>query len=229
MSFLNNRLGAFYFLKDFRMFGYIKRLLVVPVFLMMFGMVSCAGSLQTGDIVFVGLRGDSGILWVHTAIVDMMDGKPMVIDATMFHGVDRHPLDTLLNDFRRHDGTYPEFKVMRLKDTSDAQEFVDNAKQFIGEEYDTELVPGNGRHYCTELVQDSYIREGNLLFPLETLDFNDPDGTVNRYWQKLFNTLGTEVPNGLPGTLPNPMIQSDFLEPVDIDIFDFSAIHPITD
>lgn len=39
-----------------------------------------------------------------------------IIDATIAHGVDRHPLDTFLRVFTLKDGSYPEFIVKRVKD-----------------------------------------------------------------------------------------------------------------
>lgn len=175
--------------------------------------------LRTGDIVFVGIKGDNGgEIWVHASIVDMSEGFPMIVDATMKHGVDRHPLDVLVSDFRRSDGSYPHFQVMRLKDSSAAGSFVETAKGYLGEEYDPELLPDNGRHYCTELVQDSYVRDGVKIFPSGLIDFAGEDGVLDPYWTRLFSRAGMEVPAGHVGTTPAGMLASDALEPVDIDI-----------
>lgn len=183
--------------------------------------LSCVPSagLQNGDLVFVGIKGDNGgEIWVHTSIVDISDGSPMIVDATMKHGVDRHPLDTLVSDFRRHDGTLPHLVVMRLKDNSDAGTFVEAAKGYLGEKYDPELLPDNGRHYCTELVQDSYRRGGQTLFPGGPIDFAGEDGVLDPYWTRLFSRAGMEVPEGRLGTTPAGLLSSDELESVDIDI-----------
>ena len=73
--------------------------------------------LQTGDLVFVALpldymsdttemgsaiaasTGDSvGINYIHVAIAEVANDSVWIIDATLKHGVDRHPLDTFLCD-----------------------------------------------------------------------------------------------------------------------------------
>ena len=93
--------------------------------------VSChqRETLHTGDLIFVGnpqdqpldedsidsaisaATGSGSINRTHTAIVEVdSDGHVWIIDATPKRGVDRHPLDTFLMDFRLKDGSYPVLK-----------------------------------------------------------------------------------------------------------------------
>ena len=124
--------------------------------------------IETGDLLFIGIpmnywddsmadaiadataaEGDT-VNFIHTAILEVdPEGTVWVIDATLAHGVDRHPLDTLLKDFALKDGSPETLLVMRLKDNGDAVRFVEQAKGFVGEEYDLYFKGGNGRHYCT--------------------------------------------------------------------------------
>ena len=132
--------------------------------------------LQTGDLVFVGLplnySLDEGSMdeaistatgspdslnLIHVAIAEVTADSTWIIDATIKHGVDRHPLDTFITDFTLRDGSLPVFIIKRLKDPSKAAGFVENAKRFLGQAYDLHFMPGNDSLYCSELVRDSYI------------------------------------------------------------------------
>ena len=197
--------------------------------------------LQTGDLVFIGLPmdyradttsitsgitaatgGDSGINYIHTAILEVGTDTVWVIDATIKHGVDRHPLDTMLRDFTLNDGSLPYFQVMRLKDNGDAARWVRNAKANIGLPYDLHFLPDNDALYCTELVQEAYLdASGARIFPSSPMNFAAPDGTMPPYWTWLFSLLGREVPQGEPGTNPQRMAADPHLVPVDVDLVSF--------
>jgi len=184
--------------------------------------------IETGDLLFVGIpmfyeedsmaaaiadattTGDT-VNFIHTAILDVDSlGTVWVIDATMAHGVDRHPLDTLLADFTLHQpGAVETFEVWRLKDNRDAHRWVARAKTMLGEPYDMYFMPVNERHYCTELVYDAYVdEEGKPLFESIPMNFKNRQGEMPEYWKKLFASLGIEVPQGVPGTNPQMMRES---------------------
>ena len=186
--------------------------------------------IETGDLLFVGIpmdywsddsmaeaiadatsaTGDT-VIFIHTAILEVdPEGQVWVIDATIAHGVDRHPLDTLLADFSLKEGNdLRTLCVMRLKDNSDAVRYVEQAKAMLGEEYDLYFKADNGRHYCTELVYDTYLAsDGTHLFESVPMNFKNKEGEMPPYWTKLFAMLGEEVPQGAPGTNPQMMIAS---------------------
>lgn len=185
--------------------------------------------IETGDLLFIGIPMDywsddsmadaiaaatsSGdtVNFIHTAILEVDSlGTVWVIDATLAHGVDRHPLDTLLVDFTLdRPGAVETFEVWRLKDNREAVRFVEQAKAALGEEYDVYFKPANGRHYCTELVYDFYVdATGGHLFETVPMNFKDKEGNMPAYWEKLFAMLGEEVPQGAPGTNPQMMRES---------------------
>ena len=186
--------------------------------------------IETGDLLFVGIpmdywsddsmaeaiadataaEGDT-VNFIHTAILEVdPEGQVWVIDATLAHGVDRHPLDTLLKDFSLSEGNDKRtLCVMRLKDPCDAVRSVEQAKAMLGEEYDVYFKADNGRHYCTELVYDAYLSaDGTHLFETVPMNFKNKAGEMPPYWTKLFAMLGEEVPQGAPGTNPQMMIAS---------------------
>lgn len=163
--------------------------------------------------------GEGAVNFIHTAILEVDDSDRIwVIDATPERGVDRHPLDTLVKDFTMEDGSQPHYEVMRLKDNGKAAEFVEKAKSFLGEEYDLWFLPGNGRHYCTELVQDSYIDSGSPIFEGKPMNFKNKDGEYPLYWKTLFEQLGQDIPQGIPGTNPQDMHSDKNLKPVRIGL-----------
>ena len=201
-----------------------------------------AEQLQTGDLVFVALpldfmadttemssaiaasTGDSvGINYIHVAIAEVTNDSVWIIDATLAHGVDRHPLDTFFCDFTLNDGSLPQMDIMRLSDNSNAAKYVENAKQFTGRGYDLYFLPDNDEQYCSELVRNSYIDEkGEHLFSEAPMNFKADDGTFPPYWVWLFEQIGQPIPQGLPGTNPNAMSKEKCLKKVDIKLTDYS-------
>lgn len=201
------------------------------------------GQLETGDLIFVGIpmdydlendsmasaisksTGDSSELnIIHVAIAEVSRDSVWIIDATIKHGVDRHPLDTFLTDFTLKDGSYPVFEVKRLKDDSMAEAFVENAKTFLGLPYDVAFLPDNGAMYCSELVRESYITpDGEYIFSEAPMNFTDPEGNMPLYWEQLFAMLGMPVPQGINGTNPQQMSKEDVLMPVNVDIVKYSG------
>ena len=183
-----------------------------------------APKIETGDLLFVAIpmnygdedmaqaiadatsQGDS-LNFIHAAILEVDDaGAVWVIDATIAHGVDRHPLDTLFSDFTLHRGGRATFEVMRLADNRNAAAYVEQAKVFLGEEYDLYFMTFNGRHYCTELISDAYVDEdGHQWFEPEPMNFKNAEGEFPSYWVRLFERLGEPIPQDELGTNPQAM------------------------
>ena len=189
--------------------------------------VSCAPvkeTLRSGDLIFVGLPSDTqaGEDSMSSAIAEVADDGVWIIDATLRHGVDRHPLDTFLTDFTRHDGSYPAFLVKRLKDPGRAAECIQKAKAFLGEPYDSVFLADNGAHYCSELVRDSYrSADGGYLFEQQPMNWKNDQGEIPAYWERLFAGMGMAVPQGEPGTNPQEMARSALLRDVDVVLTDY--------
>lgn len=205
------------------------------------GMAPAVSELRTGDLVFVGVplgysqdnqddatmdnaivaaTGDGDLNMIHVAIVEVAEDTTWIIDATVKHGVDRHPLSVFLDDFVLKTGEYPEFIVKRVRDNSMAQQWVENAKTFCGAPYDLYFSPSEEAFYCSELVEKSYVdAEGRRIFHSAPMNFMDPEGNLPAYWEDLFARIDSEVPQGVPGTNPQSMSKEDCLETVEgIDI-----------
>lgn len=181
--------------------------------------------LKTGDLVFVGIPADYSLEQdsmgsaisdatgkgelniIHVAIAEVKGDSTWIIDATIKHGVDRHPLDTFLTDFTLKDGSLPVFIVKRLKDDRNAAAYVENAKAFLGLPYDVAFLPDNGAMYCSELVRESY-RDREYIFDNKPMNFKNADGEFPVYWQQLFSLIGQDIPQNIPGTNPQDMSES---------------------
>lgn len=179
--------------------------------------------IQSGDLLFVGIpadyslsedgmasaiasaTGEGATNFIHTAILDVDDQGIWVIDATLKHGVDRHPLDTFLTDFTLKDGSLPVLEVYRLVDDPLVPQYVAATARYIGEQYDVHFLPGNDRHYCTELVYDCYADGDEHVFTAAPMNFRNAEGEFPVYWQQLFALIDSSIPQDEPGTNPQAM------------------------
>ena len=210
----------------------MKRLLVC--ILVLAAIPSCRQKndcIRNGDLVFVGIPLDydsdagtmdaaissstgeeGGLNLIHVAIAEVDEADSVwIIDATIKHGVDRHPLDTFLTDFTLKDGSYPAFIIKRVNGI-DADAAVERAKSFCGRSYDVCFLPDNEDLYCSELVQKCYLdASGNQIFESIPMNFKAPDGSMPPYWEWLFGKLGMEIPQDIPGTNPQQMAAAECL------------------
>ena len=192
-------------------------------------------TLQTGDLVFVGIpmdyslesgsmdeaiassTGDDTLNLIHVAIAEADKDGEWIIDATIKRGIDRHPLDTFITDFTLKDGSLPVFIVKRLKDPSKAIEYVSNTRKYIGRPYDLHFGVSDDSLYCSELVRDCYVDDGEAyIFDAAPMNFKNDKGEFPLYWKQLFAKLGSSIPQGLPGTNPQDMSKSPALVTVDV-------------
>ena len=217
----------------------MKRIAILAALALLAACAPKPERLQTGDLIFVGIPADydldassmdsaiteatgsdTGLNLIHTAIAEVdAEGRVWIIDATIKHGVDRHPLDTFLRDFTLRDGSLPVFEVMRLKDDRAATGYVESAKQYVGLPYDLYFLPDNEALYCTELVYESYRdAEGQPLFHAAPMNFKNDKGEFPIYWEQLFARLGQPIPQDVPGTNPQAMAREEVLRPVAVTL-----------
>lgn len=189
-------------------------------------LAACLGlfsqNLHTGDIVFQLASGsefskaissatsESGMLdFSHVGIIEIdSNGNIFVIEASPGRGV----CITALDDFILNSpeiGSRPGLLVKRLIGDYPLSDIVSRAKKHLGEEYDWYYLPDNGRMYCSELIYDSYIDcDGRHIFDARPMNFKAPDGTFPPFWIQLFEKIGRDIPQGMPGTNPNDLSKS---------------------
>lgn len=196
-------------------------------FLLLATLSSCVSSVyepRDGDLLFqVSGKSDfseaiasatmaiDSIQFVHVAILELENGKPFVIEANDSLGVVRTSLDTFLSNSPSINGK-PGVVVKRVKDTEVARQAVVNARKFIGAAYDWHYLPNNDKLYCSELVYESFLtHSGDHVFSTTPMCFRDKDGTMPEFWMELFQSLGEDIPEGVPGTNPNDMARDSVL------------------
>lgn len=173
---------------------------------------------QTGDMLFeadgtsamggaieAATGNESSINYTHVAMIISTRGADSVLEASSEEGVRIIPLRQFLNQAGQIDGR-PAVTVMRLRDTTGVADAVKRARKFRGQPYDYSFRPDNGRMYCSELIWESYLLpDGSHRFAAQPMNFRSADGTLPRFWIELFDRLGEQIPEGVPGTNPNDL------------------------
>lgn len=153
--------------------------------------------------------------FVHVAILHIdEEGTPNVIEASPRAGVREITLEQFLEESPLIDGN-PGVVVKRLTVPFPAGEAIERAREHIGEPYDWYFLPDNGMMYCSELIYHCYLTEdGTPIFSTVPMNFRSADGEMPAFWTELYEKLGMDVPEGLPGTNPNQISDSPLLEEV---------------
>lgn len=187
------------------------------------GIVCCSchtPQFQSGDLLFVegrasgameqAIMGSTGAM-VHVGIIEVRGDSVFVIDAAPKTGVSRRTYAVFLEAQKDGQGNMPAIRIMRLKDNSNARDYVAKAKSLCGVEYDFTFLPDNGQYYCSELVHDCYAREGKPLFEAAPMNFRNAEGVFDSYWVELFEAQGMDIPQDVLGTNPDDLFHSPLL------------------
>lgn len=178
-------------------------------------------NLQCGDLLFVSeeqsdfskaitsATGDTlYINFIHVAIFNNPDS---VIEATPKYGVRVVSLDEFLNAAPKINGK-PGVEAKRVKYEFPINSSISQALNHLGESYDWNFLPDNGKMYCSELVYECYRdNHGDHLFKSQPMNFRNTDGSMPQFWTELFEKLGEPIPEGMPGTNPNDMSKEEIL------------------
>ncbi len=200
----------------------LDRLMRCTMLLSIVVLGACSWMPKQGDLVFqVAGGGDmsqaivdattnvDSLQFDHVAVFAGSRRNPFVVEASPEKGVVKTPWREFLN--RSGGGVV----VKRLDADYPKQEAVERALAHLGQPYDWYYLPGNGRTYCSELVEESYLyADSTRIFPAKPMRFRAADGTMPQFWTDLFHRLGTSVPEGVPGTNPNDMSRFRLLHTV---------------
>lgn len=205
----------------------LKPVFFISLMVCSLGLLSCDSAfgrsdLQNGDILFTGpTTTTAGNLskaidevtqtplatnYTHMGIVDKENNQLWVIHAAPQKGVCREPLDQFLESRQ-------EAAVYRLKEPYQAliPQALESARQLLGLPYDASYIIGGNSHYCSGLLYT--IFEPHPIFELEPMTFKDPaTGEFHPGWVEHYETLGMDIPEGLPGCNPNGLAASDHLQ-----------------
>lgn len=178
----------------------MKRLLIAAVL----ACASCSTALRTGDLLFHVAAADNQITLVTPASIDhvaIYAGRGQVVEAIPHEGVVVTPLSEVLG---REDGHYLRGRVAAAA----RRQSVSNARQYLGQPYDTLFLPDNKAIYCSELILQSFVdKQGQAIFAPVPMTFRDAHDSIPRYWQQLYARHRMAVPEGEPGSNPGELSQ----------------------
>lgn len=134
----------------------------------------------------------------HCGIV-LREGDSLVV----LEAIGKNVHTTPLSKFTGRD-TGRSLYVGRLKDAKNVELAANlkRAKALLGRPYDDIYLPGDTALYCSELVYESYFRNGKRVFQTEPMTFKSGDGSTYSGWADYYSDLGRDIPEGLPGTNP---------------------------
>jgi hypothetical protein len=189
--------------------------------------------LQEGDLLFQNLNcgelcdaieavteGVDGKDFSHCAMVVKVHDTLEVVEA-----IGGAVKLTSLKDFFKRSGDTGSIKniaVGRVKDAfqpllSKAAGF---AKKQVGQPYDDEFLPNNGKWYCSELLSESFKDANNHVdfFALQPMTFKDP-ATQQFFpaWINYYNQLNKPIPEGRPGINPGLISRSNKISIIKIE------------
>lgn len=183
---------------------------------------ACSWTPRQGDLLFVVAEGGGmseaivdataaadSIQFDHVAVFTGSRRNPVVVEASPSKGV----VQTRWADFVKNAGR--GIVVKRLCVGYPQKNAIARVNDHLGQPYDWSYLPGNGKTYCSELVEESYLyADSTRIFPSKPMRFRAADGSMPQFWTDLFNSLGEPVPEGVPGTNPNDMARFPLLRTV---------------
>ncbi len=193
---------------------------------------------KNGDLIFVAdtsafssaVIGSTNGNFSHVGIIQRVADSLYVIEATSKHGVRKLPIKDFIGEVPIERLGTAAIKVLRLNKLpegifsqsdettlSDSVQIIANlaverALSFLGKDYDYSFEKGTEKLYCSELVYESFIFNGEHLFSLIPMNFKDSTGEISTYWRGYYKKMGKEVPQNEPGSNPNSIAASPLLE-----------------
>lgn len=157
---------------------------------------------RPADLLFHVAATENAITAVTPGMIDhvaIMISADSVIEA-VGKGVVTTPLDSL----RAQKGHYLVARVRR----ADQRKSLENARRYLGRNYDWLYLPDNDAIYCSELVLLSFVnKRGKPIFQPVPMTFRDSSGQIPSHWLELYERNGMDVPEGRPGSNPSELSQ----------------------
>ncbi|RZS98697.1 permuted papain-like amidase YaeF/Yiix C92 family enzyme [Cecembia calidifontis] len=160
-------------------------------------------------------QGYQGMDFSHNGLL-IKEGKDWMVLEALGKGVVLTPLDDFLNRHRDASGR-PKVMVGRVKENYQRliPEAIKEGKKHLGKPYDLFFDFENDAFYCSELIHVAFkaANDGKDVFSPQPMTYKDPEtGLLFPIWEKYFEDLGVEVPEGKPGLNPGGMSLEQVLE-----------------
>lgn len=157
---------------------------------------------RPADLLFHVAEADNAITAVTPGMIDhvaIVVSRDSVIEA-VGKGVVTTPLDSL----RKQKGYYLYARVRH----ADQRKSLENARRYLGRNYDWLYLPDNEAVYCSELVLLSFVnKHGKPIFQPIPMTFRDSTGQIPSHWLELYERNGIAVPEGEAGSNPAELSQ----------------------
>src|SRR5574344_2432454 len=141
----------------------------------------------------------------HVAIIKIENDSIFVLEATPDKGVTKTSFLDFYNNSKH-------ITVGRLKSKYNTiiKKSLENIEKLIGKEYDNYFDADNDKYYCSELIQQNFLdNNGNHIFePIKMTFKNSSDNANNDFWEKYFEKLNSDIPEGKNGSNPNSIYNS---------------------
>jgi uncharacterized protein YycO len=169
---------------------------------LLFQDIDCGDFCESIESVTFGYR---GCRFSHVAIVDIVAMDTLVIEAVGI-GVHTLTIDAFLKK-SKNPKNEPKVIVGRLKSKywNLIPKAIVSCRNLIGKPYDDVFDIENDKYYCSELIYTGFKEANNNVpvFDLNPMTFKAPKSNkVFPIWQKYFDDLKIEVPEGKPGLNP---------------------------
>ena len=173
-----------------------------------FALVGCQSpQIRPADLLFHVSDTENAITAVTPAMIDhvaIVISRDSVIEA-VGKGVVTTPLDSI----RAQKGHYLVGRVRR----ADRRKSLENARLYLGRNYDWLYLPDNDAIYCSELVLLSFVDgRGQPIFKSVPMTFRDSTGQIPSHWLELYKRNGIAVPEGEAGSNPAELSQRKFVK-----------------
>lgn len=187
--------------------------------------------LKTGDLLFVqkternaereaiisATHTKDSYAFYHVGVLHQKGAAWFVLEA-IEQGVCDTPLDTFLHPKNNlstvSSSSQTTIVVERLKEeyTPLIPQAIAAIKAVIGAPYDHSYTAHDKAYYCSELIQEHFLKEGKPLFPYIPMTFKDAEtGIIAPFWIEQFKGLHRAIPEGAPGSNPAQLSRSSKL------------------
>ena len=202
-------------------------------------LVSCSNNditsknfkLKQGDLLFQDLdcgplcdaiekvtKGYKNANFSHVGLVAKTNENGLCVIEAISKGVSLTPIDTFLN--RSFDSNKkPKVVVGRLKPKYEKtiNIAIEKAMKLKGKPYDDIFIINDSTYYCSELIYEIFSYNNEPIFKLNPMTYKNPETNKTFIvWQKYYNKLKVEIPEGKPGINPGSISRSNAINIVHV-------------
>lgn len=141
----------------------------------------------------------------HIGIVEKVGNAFFVLHASTQGGSQKEPIKSFVKNQGKDEIAIFRLKEVYKKSLSNA---LKKANTMLGKPYNFSYVLSDEAYYCSDFIQKAF--EKDSIFKLNPMTFINPEtGKTDAYWEKFYEDLDMEVPEGKLGCNPNGLSTSE--------------------